>query len=152
MSFLKKPFKKLKGFSGSEKDSVSSSTPSKEEGPSNGATNGSAKEKRHSTMPPEIDSRRQSQEILQQERVRRSMDKERTKAEAKKRATLARIESETFLKEGPPNLTKLYRPYSMNMSKNWNHEHRSLFKEIDFASKLVTASSGHWAWAPLTRE
>lgn len=139
MSFLKKPFKKLKGLnSGSDKNSVNSSTPGKEEGvdsASNGASNGSAKEKRNSTMPPGVESRRKSQEILQREKVRRSMDKERVKAEAKQRATLARIESETFMKEGPPDLTKLYRPYSMNMSKSWNHEHRILFKDIDFASK-----------------
>lgn len=97
-------------------------------------------------MPAEIDSRRKSQELLQQEKVRRSMDKERVKAEAKKRATLARIESENFMKEGPPDLTKLYRPYSMNMSKNWNHEHRMLFKEIDFASKPIPSLALAWTW------
>lgn len=70
------------------------------------------------------------------------MDKERLKAEEKKRLTLARIESENFMKHGPPDLTKLYRPYSMNMSKNWNHENRILFKEIDFESKSLISSRG----------
>jgi hypothetical protein len=46
------------------------------------------------------------------------------------------IEDERFLQVGPPDLTKLYRPYRMNMSKRWTREHRVLFKELDFASKL----------------
>jgi hypothetical protein len=75
-------------------------------------------------------------EIIAAERARRSMDKERVKAENKKRQSMARIEDERFLQVGPPDLTKLYRPYSMNMSKRWTREHRVLFKELDFASKL----------------
>jgi aspartyl-tRNA synthetase len=63
------------------------------------------------------------------------MDKERIKLEQKRRQQLARIESENFLKEGPEDITKLYRPFSMNMSKYRNHEKRTLFKELDFASQ-----------------
>lgn len=63
------------------------------------------------------------------------MDKERVKAEHKKRESMARIEDEKFLTEGPPELTKLYRPYSMNMSKRWNHENRVLFKDLDLTSE-----------------
>lgn len=145
MSFLKKPFKKLKDLnSSSEKDKVSegSTTPSKEEPTIDSpiARNGSIKAGPNGSKL-SIDERRRSQEVMKEEKLRRSMDKERNKAEAKKRATLARIESENFMREGPPDLTKLYRPYSMNMSKNWNHEHRILFKEIDFAKsegKVIT--------------
>jgi aspartyl-tRNA synthetase len=143
MSFLKKPLDRLKGLNRSatikkDKDSTSS-TPSKEEGldsPANGF------EKSNGSNTP--DDRRRSQDLLQKERERRSMDKERHKIEEKKRQTLARIESENFIREGPPELTKLYRPYSMNMSKNWNHEHRILFKEIDFASKFSQPCLGIW--------
>jgi hypothetical protein len=149
MSFLKKPFDKLKGLnrsssvkeSGSDKGSVSGA-PSKEQGVEeglNGATNGAGKEKSNGSSTPDLNNRRRSQEVIREEKLRRSMDKERVKAEAKKRQTLARIESENFMREGPPDLTKLYRPYSMNMSKNWNHEHRILFKEIDFSSKFSLA-------------
>ena len=63
------------------------------------------------------------------------MDRERVKAEAKKRETMARIEDERFLQEGPPALTKLYRPYSMNQSKRWTHEDRLLFKNLDWESE-----------------
>jgi len=48
---------------------------------------------------------------------------------------MARIEDEQFLQHGPPALTKLYKPFSMNMSKRWDQEKRILFKELDFESK-----------------
>lgn len=63
------------------------------------------------------------------------MDKERLKVEQKKRQQLARIASENFMREGPEEVTSLYRPFSMNMSKRWNHENRQLFKELDFEKK-----------------
>ena len=75
------------------------------------------------------------------ERKRRSMDKERVKAETRKRESMARIEDEKFLQEGPPDLTKLYRPFSMNMSKRWNHEHRLLFKDLDLQSMAAPTCS-----------
>jgi aspartyl-tRNA synthetase len=81
------------------------------------------------------DSKRQSREILQAERAKKSMDRERAKVETKKRESMARIEDERFLKEGPPALTKLYRPYSMNQSKRWTHEDRLLFKNLDWESR-----------------
>lgn len=62
------------------------------------------------------------------------MDRERAKAEKKKLESMARIEDERFLKEGPPMLTKLYRPFSMNQSKRWTHEDRLLFKDLDWES------------------
>jgi len=80
-------------------------------------------------------NKRVSKEVIREEKERRSLDKERVKIEAMKRAQLARIESANFLKTGPEDLTKLYKPYSMNMSKERNWEHRLLFKEIDFASR-----------------
>jgi len=140
MSFLKKPFQKLKGLKESSSDKLSDTdTGSGTDGNgTNGATNGNTKS---GTNTP--DDRRRSQELLRGERIRRSMDKERLKAEEKKRLTLARIESENFMQHGPPDLTKLYRPYSMNMSKNWNHENRILFKEIDFESKHFSPVAQH---------
>lgn len=142
MSFLKRPFRKLKEMN--EKNSANNSsdevpsTPSKTEG-INGNQNGSAPDsgKGSGTSTPRLngDSKRQSKEIIAAERTRRSVDKERVKAETKKRESMARIEDERFLEEGPAFLTKLYRPYSMNMSKRWNHEHRQLFKEIDWKSR-----------------
>ena len=145
MSFLKKTLKK---FNPKDKDSVKTSpTESPISSPPSGgdgsgiARNGSVKDSPNGSVLPSVDERRKSQEVTHQEKLRRSMDKEHKKAEAKKRFTLARIESENFMREGPPDLTKLYRPYSMNMSKNRNHERRILFKEIDFQSK--PASSWH---------
>jgi len=134
MSFLKKPFDKLKnrhsrhsepGSSNTSKENVNGTEKATE--PQNGHTNGTS-----SPNP----NRRVSKEVLREEKERRSLDKERVKVEAMKRAQLARIESANFLQTGPEDLTKLYKPYSMNMSKERNGEHRVLFKEIDFASKL----------------
>jgi hypothetical protein len=65
------------------------------------------------------------------------MDKERGKIEEKKRQQLARIESARFMEEGPPELTKLYRPFSMNMSKRWDHDPRLLFKDLNFESVFI---------------
>jgi hypothetical protein len=156
MSFIKKTLTKLKPGSNNSSANTSTDTiPSKEEG-LDGFANGTANEKPASgngngklfgsiagltngnpsssgTSTP--DSRRRSKEVILEEKHRRSMDKERIKAEQMRKSKLARIASENFMREGPPDLTKLYRPYSMNMSKNWNHEHRQLFKELDFESQ-----------------
>jgi len=139
MSFLKKPFNKLKNIH--KNDSVEKEGPSTPKADSgNSSTNGAAEAAAQNgatgadgaRTPPE--KRRQSKEVIREEKARRSMDKERVKIEAMKRAQLARIESENFIRTGPPDLTKLYKPYSMNMSKSWNHEHRVLFKDLDFES------------------
>ncbi len=74
------------------------------------------------------------------------MDKERVKIENKKREIMAKIEDERFIKEGPPELTKLYRPYSMNMSKRWNHENRILFKDVDWESMCPVAALVRTDW------
>lgn len=130
MSFLKKPFQKFKDRGSRNSGDFSEGTP-KDNG-ANGAQSPILKDANGGAETP--DSRRVSKELLREQKVRRSMDKERLKIEAMKRAQLSRIESETFMRTGPPDLTKLYRPYSMNMSKNWNHENRVQFKDIDFAS------------------
>ncbi|TVY92650.1 Aspartate--tRNA ligase, cytoplasmic [Lachnellula willkommii] len=135
MSFLKKPFRKLKEINGSSHHNSSDSIPSKEEGVSGSSTptnpvGGSSTPIGNVDTPPE--SKRQS---LDSDRKRASVDKARTKAENKKRQSLARLEEERFLKEGPPQLTKLYKPFSMNMSKKWDQEKRQLFKELDFKRK-----------------
>jgi hypothetical protein len=136
MSFLKKPFKKIKDLK-KDKDSGDDSIAMKTEHTSgtstpqsaieNGATNG------HGIMAPlNGNSVRQSSENVRADKQRRSLDRARVKAENKKRESMARIDDEKFLEEGPPELTKLYRPYSMNQSKRWNHENRVLFKEMNF--------------------
>lgn len=79
------------------------------------------------------DPKRQSQELSRDNRERRSLDKERNKIEAIKRVQLARIESAAFMETGPEEMTKLYRPFSMNQSKRRTHETRVLFKELNFA-------------------
>lgn len=140
MSFLKKPFRKLKGINGSSNNS-SDSIPGKEDGVSgsstpNNAINGTSTPIGNVDTPP--GSKRQS---LDTDRKRASVDKLRTKAENKKRQSLARIEDERFLKEGPPQLTKLYKPFSMNMSKRWDQEKRQLFKELDFKRKADNLKS-----------
>jgi hypothetical protein len=145
MSFIKKRFSKLyKAAHDASGDTSGYSTPSKEEGPdgalSNGtstssSTDGSQKKDNGVTYGTDTpDSRRRSREVIAAERKRRSMDKERAKAETRKRELIARIEDEKFIQEGPADLTKLYRPFSMNMSKRWNHEHRLLFKDLDLQS------------------
>lgn len=148
MSFLKKPFRKLKdiGHIGSDHlpsktDTDSASNKSSTNGtgtPTNGQTNGIEKAVNGS----DVDSRRQSREIINAERERRSMDKQRTKAETRKRETMARIEDEKFLEEGPPDMTKLYKPFSMNMSKERNNENRVLFKDLDFESMYFCQGFG----------
>lgn len=85
--------------------------------------------------------RRKSRDVLMEEKARRSMDKERSKVEARKRQSMRRIESEAFMRDAPPELTKLYKPFSMNMSKRWNHENRVLFKDLDFAKHEGTVIS-----------
>ncbi|TVY59555.1 Cytoplasmic aspartate--tRNA ligase, partial [Lachnellula suecica] len=140
MSFLKKPFKKirdLKSGNHSNNDLPSDVPASKAEGigessagSSISGINANGAPHTNGATPPA--SNRQSQELTNADRKRRSVDKARTKAENKKRQSLARIEDEKFLREGPPALTKLYKPYSMNMSKKWDQEKRILFKELDF--------------------
>lgn len=135
MSFLKKPFRKFKEINGSSHNNSSDSIPGKEEGISGSSTptnavGGSSTPIANVDTPP--GSKRQS---LDSDRKRVSVDKARIKAENKKRQSLARIEDERFLKEGPPQLTKLYKPFSMNMSKKWDQEKRQLFKELDFKRK-----------------
>lgn len=146
MSFIKKNLRKIKDF-GSSNNSTDS-VPSKEKavdsgtstpvslngnGSTNGNGNGVANGKRGVSL--DLNPKRQSSEIIMADRQRKSLDKLRSKAENKKRQSLAKIEDENFLATGPPALTKLYRPYSMNMSKRWNHENRVLFKDLDFESK-----------------
>ncbi|KAH8600086.1 hypothetical protein B0O99DRAFT_348440 [Bisporella sp. PMI_857] len=144
MSFLKKPFQKLKEHHRQSSSDVSSSAnASKEEnlniapGKASAAQNG-AKSPIGARTP--TGDKRQSREILReeknQEKIRRSLDKERNKVEAMKRAQLARIESKAFQETGPTEMTKLYKPYSMNMSRNWKHEQRVLFKELNFAGGI----------------
>lgn len=137
MSFLKKPFKKLKEINTSSNNSTDSDTPSKSEGISTPVLNGSG------TSTPNGD-KRQSRDIIEADRIRRSVDKERIKTENKKRQSMARIEDEKFIQEGPPELTKLYRPYSMNMSKRWNHENRILFKDLDLLSEFPFSDMGQY--------
>ena len=134
MSFLKKPFDKLKNRHNRNSVVADNNDASKEnvngaESPvraHNGHTNGA-----ESPNP----NKRVSKEVIREEKERRSLDKERVKVEAMKRAQLARIESANFMKTGPEDLTKLYKPYSMNMSRERNWENRLLFKELDFASR-----------------
>jgi hypothetical protein len=68
------------------------------------------------------------------------MDKERAKVEEKKRYELARIESKAFLENGPEEMTKLYRPFSMNQSKQRTHENRLRFPDINWAGKTMSPS------------
>lgn len=131
MSFLKKPLRKIRELGISKDNGSSDSVPaSTSSTPLDGAStpvNGNG-----ASTP----DRRQSKEVIEADRKRRSVDKARIKAENKKRQSLARIEDEKFIKEGPPELTKLYKPYSMNMSKRWDQEKRLLFKELDFKSQF----------------
>lgn len=148
MSFLKKNFRKIKDFGSSNNstDSVPSKTEGVGSGTStplslngNGTANGNGNSVASGTRAVSLDlnPKRQSSEIILADRQRKSLDKLRLKAENKKRQSLAKIEDENFLATGPPALTKLYRPYSMNMSKRWNHENRVLFKDLDFESMFT---------------
>lgn len=151
MSFIKKQIKKLKGDS---PPSSSDELPIKDEHINgNGLKNGDktkpektmswkiigrkSTDLSHQSVDVEADSRRQSQEVLRADKARRSVDKERNKIEAMKRVQLARIESAAFMESGPEEMTKLYRPFSMNQSKRRTHETRVLFKELNFAGMLL---------------
>lgn len=128
MSFLKKHLNKLRDGRDSPTDGPSSLK--KIEQQLNGAISEDTSPGGSGANTP--DSRRRSREQIREERVRRSLDKERSKAEAKKRQSLARMEEERFLEEGPENMTRLYKPFSMNMSKHRDNQARVLFKELDF--------------------
>jgi hypothetical protein len=140
MSFFKKPFRKLKELNAnlSGNDSSEDTVTGKEAGIL-GTPRRSTSKFTDGVTDPSIrsspDPRRRSRDLIQEEKQRRSMDKERLKTEQKKKQQLARIASDTFMMEGPQDLIDLYRPFSMNMSKRWNHENRKLFKELDFASQ-----------------
>ncbi|RDL39783.1 Class II aaRS and biotin synthetase [Venustampulla echinocandica] len=144
MSFLKKPLRKFKsGFSSSDtsNDSVSSRIVTPSSISLNDSGNVDSAIDRVSNSGTSTPNKRQSQEFILAQRQKRSLDKSRAKAENKKRESLAKIEDEKFLQEGPADLTKLYRPYSMNMSKRWNHENRINLKELDFREsegKVIT--------------
>jgi ergosteryl-3beta-O-L-aspartate synthase len=139
MSFLRKPFRKLKDFN--PNSSGNGSSDSKGDAGTAGSPRHSLSKLRfgesaeHANGTTSPDPHRRTRDLIQEERQRRSIDKERLKAEQKKRQQLARIESDNFMKEGPQDVTNLYRPFSMNMSKRWNHENRQLFKDLDFASQ-----------------
>ena len=148
MSFFKKPLRRL---TGSLKHDKRNDLQDKEDGfetpTKNGSTaisilgkigNGNGTPSGASTPP---DDKRKAQEGLRDDKVRRSVDKERSKIEARKRQSMRRIESEAFMRDAPPELTKLYKPYSMNMSKRWNHESRILFKDLDFSSKYRSGAT-----------
>ena len=148
MSFLKKPLRKLTESLKSDKPGdlqdkeEGSNTPTKNGSPTtSNLSNGKHTDSNGTTSP--SDDKRKSREVLREEKIRRSMDKERSKAEARKRQTMRRIESEAFMRDAPPELTKLYKPFSMNMSKRWNHENRVLFKELDFESTYPTPPKYH---------
>jgi hypothetical protein len=140
MSFLRKPFKKLKDLNiNASGEESGDSLPGRGSGSSTPKRSNSklkfADDTRDASGTSTPDPRRRSRDLIQEERQRRSMDKERLKAEQKKRQQLARIASDNFMREGPEEITSLYRPFSMNMSKRWNHENRQLFKELDFESQ-----------------
>jgi aspartyl-tRNA synthetase len=128
MSFITKPLRKL---TGSLRSQSPSNLQNKEEGfhSSDSSTlNGNTPLDGNSTPTPK------SRQLLGKEKIRQSVDRERSKAEAKKRQSMRRIESELFMRDAPPELTKLYKPYSMIMSKRRNYENRVLFKDLDFES------------------
>lgn len=139
MSFLKKPFRKIKEaashhgssdeYSANEAHTnghhIPRSSVDGHGGVKNGDTNGTS-----GTNTP--DERRRSQEIIHQEKVRRSMDREKRKMEEKRRLQLQKIESAQFLENGPEEMTKLYKPLSMNQSKRRTHENRILFRQLNF--------------------
>ncbi|KAH8805694.1 aspartyl-tRNA synthetase-like protein [Xylogone sp. PMI_703] len=141
MSFIKKHLHKLRegGSSATSTSSESSLPPAKKVDKAlNGALAGALSEDvspgGSGTSTP--DSRRRSREVIREERIRRSLDKARAKDEAKKRQSLARMQEEKFLEEGPEHMTKLFKPYSMNMSKyRGENQDRVLFKEINFAAQ-----------------
>lgn len=136
MSSLKKALRKLKEFNPNAPSTDSSENQSRSGSPKRSNSKLKfAEGTRDASGASSPDPRRRSRDLIQEERQRRSMDKERLKVEQKKRHQLARLASDNFMKEGPEEITNLYRPFSMNMSKRWNHEHRQLFKELDFESQ-----------------
>jgi hypothetical protein len=134
MSFLKKPLKRL---TGNFKSDNPKDLQNKEEGFStikrDGSTPTSSLEAGYASP---NGTPRQSREILRKEKVR---DLDRKKAEARKKQSMRRKESEAYMRDAPPELTRLYKPYSMNMSKRWNHENRIRFKDLDFESMSCPA-------------
>ncbi|KAL3423405.1 aspartyl-tRNA synthetase [Phlyctema vagabunda] len=142
MSFIKKNLRKIRDLGGSPSSSSTSlgdekaTTKDAADSPIIQPVNGSGTiaPDTNGAATPNSESRRRSRDIIEMERKRRSVDKERSKAESKQREHLRRIESERFMQEGPEELTRLYKPLSMNQSKKWGHENRVQFREINFAA------------------
>lgn len=126
MSFLKKPLEKIKSFKPSNSSSPRSST----EAVATPASSNASADNVHRKDPKEIEV----------ERKRKSEDKQRRKSENAERQQEFRRKDERFLQEGPEELTALYKPLSLNMSKKWTHEDRFDFKNLgpEMEGKVIT--------------
>jgi aspartyl-tRNA synthetase len=74
---------------------------------------------------------------ISDEAKRRKSTKANGKTQSWKQLSNARKRDEEFLRHGPPELTKLYKPLSMNMSKHHKgdcieFDGRYNFEELDF--------------------
>jgi hypothetical protein len=117
---------KIKGLGSESSLSGSSRSSSKEREKANGS-NGSA-------SPPTNPKYRPHDEIVT-ERIRRSEDKLKRRSNSVK--SMSKRRDEIFLEEGPEELTKLYKPLSMNMSRRRNYAERFSFKDLDIESKYL---------------
>lgn len=128
MSFIKKPFEKIKSF-GSDR-SRSQSRKSTDLAHMNGNGNGTSSPANGES--PNATSR--NTEEIERARHRRSEDKLRRKSQSKQRPDSVVRKDEKFLETAPEEMIKLYKPFSMNQSKRWDGQERFSLKDVDINS------------------
>jgi hypothetical protein len=118
---LKKPFDKLKSGSSSS----GSPTVAGEMEPEGRLENGN----NHSTGT----QHRKSQEAKQQ----KDEERQKIKTDTKHREEMVKKNEVDFLHDGPEELTSLYKPISMNMSKSWPREARFMLRDLDTECAMI---------------
>lgn len=113
---------KIKGLNGSEASSRGSS---KERDSANGS---------HTPDSAINNPKYRPHDEIVAERLRRSVDKSRRRSNSRNRQSMTKRRDQVFLEDGPEELTKLYKPLSMNMSKNRKYDERFDFKDLDIES------------------
>lgn len=127
MDLIKKPFTKLKQLGGSGSPSRSSSMD---------VTRETA-----DASPSSIPAHHPEQAQVDAAKHKRSEEAKHRKHEAKREQDEFRKQDEKFLREGPEELTRLYRPLSLNMSKKRDYEMRFKFGDLDIESRHLIFSS-----------
>lgn len=122
MDIIKKPFNKLKQLGDSRSASRSSSMDVARDA---------------AGSPSGVPAHHPDQATIDAEKHKRDEETKRRKHEAKMEQDEFRKQDEKFLEEGPEELTRLYKPLSLNMSKKRNYELRFKLKDLDIEGMVI---------------